>query len=280
MGELNDIEDAIVALLEAVQINSLPAFKTVRGFSSQRSESIEEAIRRELKPAAYVTYDGRYSDVLDNFFHGQLMYSVVVAAAGYRSADEARKGGAGVVGAFDLMSAVTAALINQTILQSYTIAFRNEYTPAADERFMMLRQKYIVLGPGFAFSPTYDGQAICGSESLVRVRPQAVEADRAEFAFPGIDGVFRHHLGLRGRPVVWAGRLRAATDAALNTIESGLESLVAAAEAKEVVDGVGRAFADCVPDTFMRVGSRRYEPGSNRPTQDFELRFTQLSPES
>src|SRR3990170_4450264 len=160
LGELRDLEQAMVGLVSAVQIGGGPAFKTVKGFSSPRTEPLEEAIRRERKPAAYVVYDGRYSDVLDNFFHGQPMYSVALAAEGFRTADEPRTGGTGVVGAFDLMSAVTAALIDAVILSNYVITFRNEFTSITDERFMMMRQQYIVLGPGVTPSPTYGGEAI------------------------------------------------------------------------------------------------------------------------
>lgn len=148
MAELIDVENALISAVEAIEINASPAFKTVKGFNAARDRAVEEAIRREVKPAAYVTYDGRYSDIQDNFFHGHLMYSVYVAADGLRGGDEARIGAFGVIGAFDLMSEVTQAIVSAQILPTYLVTFRYEYIAAADDTFMLMRQAYIILGPG------------------------------------------------------------------------------------------------------------------------------------
>lgn len=148
MAELVDVENALIAAVAAVEINSVEVFKAVKGFNVPRDNAVEEAIRREVKPAAYVTYDGRYSDVQDNFYHGQLMYSVYLAVDGHRGGDEARLGAFGTIGAFDLMSALTNTVVSVEILSGYLVTFRYEYIAAADDTFMLMRQAYIVLGAG------------------------------------------------------------------------------------------------------------------------------------
>jgi hypothetical protein len=76
------------------------------------------------------------------------MYSVYLAADGLRGGDEPRLGAFGVTGVFDLMSAVTQAVVSVEILPGYIATFRYEYIAAADDTFMLMRQAYIVIGPG------------------------------------------------------------------------------------------------------------------------------------
>lgn len=277
MGLLVDLEEALITAVSAVQVSG-EHFQTVRGFSTPRDRAVEAAIRRERKPAAYITYDGRWSDVQDNFFHGQILFSVSVAVDGFRGGDEPRVGSSSIIGAFDWMSAVTESLVNESVLTDFFITYRSEAVTGSDETFVMLRQGYILLGPGFSTTPLFGGAAVAGAESWVQVQPMTLEAQHVDYGFPGVRGAFRHHLGIGGRGICWTGRLVAADDDALNTVEAGLDALVASGEAATVDDGRGNVFADCVADSFLRVGPRRYALDAVRPMQDFELQFTQLTP--
>jgi hypothetical protein len=117
---------------------------------------------------------------------------------------------------------------------------------------------------------------ICGSVSEVAVVPGAVAREVVEFAFAGIDGVYRHDLGARGRPIVWQGQLRGSDEAELNAIESELEGYAVDPREYRMVDGAGRTFEYCVLERFERTGPRRVEPVSAWATQGFRLVFQQL----
>ncbi len=61
MSELGDIESAVIGLIQAIQVSSADLFAEVKGFSNTAARDVVAGLRRELKPAAYVVYDGRAS---------------------------------------------------------------------------------------------------------------------------------------------------------------------------------------------------------------------------
>ncbi len=277
MSELGDLENAIVATVSAIQEGGNDLFATVKGFSGPGGDAIAAAIRAELKPAAYVAFAGRRATRGEAWLVGDPRFSVIVAQEGLRGGSEPRLGSSSVTGGLDLLNKLAIALQNAILLTDRKLLLIDEGVLAADDRTYIARQQYDVLRVSQASQPTFNGQTVCGADSIVHVVIRAARADMTEFAFPGINGVFRHHLGLRGRQITWRGQLRADDDAGLNAIEASLESLAADPAAHSMVDPWGRTHTDCVLDSFERNGARNKDHYTGQATQDFELVFTQLS---
>lgn len=67
------------------------------------------------------------------------------------------------------------------------------------------------------------------AEALVRVVAGPLRTAGAEFAYPGLGGIYRSNEGTRGRLIVWQCVLLCQSHALLNTIEGEIEIYVAAA---------------------------------------------------
>lgn len=277
MSQLETLENAIVTLISAIQVGGQDVFAVVAGTSHAKGEGLTAALRRERKPAALVGYEGRRPAAGDEPVPEAPRFFVAVAEESLRGAGEARVGGTGVAGGFDLLDRLTQALQDATVATDYRLAFVDEAVLAADDRTVLYRQRYDARRISELTAPTFDGQTICGSDSIVNVIVGSPRRSVVRFGFPGIDGAFRHDLGGRGRPIVWRGQLRAASDAALNTIEQTIEGFAADPRAFSLVDAWGRTFGDCVLDTFTRRDRRREDSVTGDSLQDFTLEFEQLS---
>jgi len=278
MSELGDLENAIVASVAAIEDGGEPLFATVKAASGRKDELLAAAIRRERQPAAYVVFAGRMAATDGAALVGDPRFSLIVAAESLRGGSEPRLGGEDATGAFTLLDKLAVALQARVVLTDRRLVLVDEGVVATDERSYVARQRYQVRRVAQSSPPTFDGQAICGSQSLVEVLLGPLRADAEVFSFPGVDGLFRRHLGVRSRQIVWRGQLRASSDAELNGLEANLEALVAAPEAATMVDPWGRTLSDCVVDGFERRGPRRKDHYTGLVTQDFELVFVQLNP--
>ncbi len=277
MSELGDIESAVVGLIQAIQVNSVDLFAEVKGFSNTAPRDVVVGLRRELKPAAYVVYDGRASS--DAFgVPAEPKLSVFAIVESLRGGDEPRAGSALQSGGFDILGELFTALAGSTIVTDRQLAFVDEHLIAANDTSVVYEQRYSVLKLATTTAPTFGGSAICGSSSIVRVTVGDLEMETERFAFPGIDGEFQHALGLQARPVTWSGQLRAASDSALSSIETTIESLLAGSQPADIVDGFGRTFTDCVLNRFVRKNERRKHTIDSQALQDFELHFAQVIP--
>ena len=277
MSELGDIESAVIGLIEAVQVNSVDLFAEVKGFSNTAPRDVVAGLRRELKPAAYVVYDGRASS--DAFgVPAEPKLSVFAIVESLRGGDEPRAGSALQSGGFDVLGELFTALAGSTIVTDRQLAFVDEHSIAAHDTSVIYEQRYSVLKLATITAPTFGGSAICGSNSIVRVIVGDFEMETERFAFPGIDGEFQHALGVQARAVTWSGQLRAALDSALSTIETTIESLLAGSQPADIVDGFGRTFTDCVLNRFVRKDERRKHTIDGQALQDFELHFAQVNP--
>lgn len=274
MSELGDIESAVVGLIQAVQVNAADLFATVAGFSDTSVRDVVSRIRRELKPAAYVVYDGRgTSDALGVPAAPKL--SVFAMVESLRGGDEPRTGSSLESGGFDVLAELFTALAGSVIVTDRQLAFVDEKLVAADDTSVVYEQRYLVTKLATTTAPTFGGSAIAGGSSVVRVTVGDSEMDAQQFSFPGIDGEFQQALGLSGRPITWSGQLRAASDSALTTIETTIEGLLAANQPADIIDGFGRTFKDCTLNRFARRGQRRKHTITAQAQQDFELHFTQ-----
>ncbi len=275
MSQLETIEDAIVGAIAAIEVGGQDLFAVVRGTSSIERNAVMAEVRRERKPAALVAYDGRRTGAGDLPAAESPRCLVFAADESLRTGGEARVGGTGVAGGFDLLERLTLALEDATLAGEYRLVLTDESPLATDGRIVVYRQRYEAQRPAESAAPTFDGQALCGDSSVVNVIAGSPRRSVVTFGFPGIDTVFRHDLGSRGRAIVWRGQLRANDDAALNTIEQTIEAYVADPRLFDMVDAWGRTCGDCVLDAFERRGPRRKDAVTGRVRQDFELRFEQ-----
>ncbi len=277
MSELGDIESAVIGLIQAIQVDSVDLFAEVKGFSNTAPRDVVAGLRRELKPAAYVVYDGRASSDAFGVPAGPKL-SVFAIVESLRGGDEPRVGSALQSGGFDVLGELFTALAGSTIVTDRQLVFVDERLIAANDTSVIYEQRYVVLRRATTTAPTFGGSAICGSNSIVRISVGDTEMDTERFAFPGIDGEFQHALGLQARRIIWSGQLRAASDSALSTIEATIEGLLAGSQPADIVDGFGRTFTDCVLNRFVRKNERRKHTIDGQALQDFELHFVQVNP--
>ncbi len=277
MSELGDLETAVIGLITGIQSGGQPMFREVFGFTDpDRKRGVAEIRRRQL-PAAMVVYDGRQRANAADSIVGLPRLTVLIATENLRGGDDVRAGDGAAPGGFDLLGSVMSTLDGAIVQTDRRLSAIDEQTVAADETHVVYEQRYLVDRAAELTAPTYDGTAIAGASSLVNVIVGELSAERVSFAFAGIDGEFRHHLGTRGRLIRWRGRLRAVDDAALNNIEATIEAKIAAGTTADMVDSWSRTFADCTVDLFERTGPRRRHPVSGEAIQPFEIRFTQLN---
>ena len=273
MNELADIEAAVVGLIAAIEENATPVLRTVRGLAAADRRTALAAMQRWLRPAAAVLIDGRGKSGADSAA-GDITLSVFIASTGLRSDDAGRLGDTDTLGAFDLTARV-GAVLEGALLGGYgRLVAHDEQVAEADERHVVIEQRWR-LDSSVRGLPTFGGEAITGIDSIVSVHIGALEAAAVTFAFPGIDGAYRHELGNRGRTITWRGLLRATDDTELNAIEAAIEALIGDGRGCELQDGVGGAFESCIVKRFARNGARKRARG--KVIQAFEISFAQVA---
>lgn len=290
MSELGELESAVVGLLAGIDVGGEPLFRSVAGFAAADRRQAVARIGGLTAPAALVIYTGRErgeagggrggvgggrGDAAFGVIGGPRV-TVLVRAENLRGGEDVRVGDGSAAGAFDLLASVAAALDGAVVVTDRRLTVIDEQVVAADETHAVYEQRYAVERTPDLTAPTFNGVALAGAGSVVRVEVGDVESDAALFAFPGIDGVFRHRLGMRRRAIRWVGQLRAANDAALNTLESAIEAAVADPRGHVMADAWSRQFADCVLERFTREGPRRRHPRTGQAAQGFECVFGQL----
>ncbi|MCP4590801.1 MAG: DUF1834 family protein [bacterium] len=277
MSQLGDVATSVVGMLSALQVGAGEAFATVGVCQLGDRKAAAASLARQRQPAAYVLYDGLERRAAGGAVPGAALLAVIVAAENLRGGSAALTGEPESVGVLDLLEDVSAVLDGAVIPPDHRLVLRDERQLASDERAVVFEQRYLAERLAELGSPTFDGVAIAGSASMVTVQLHSLESAAIEFGFPGIDGVYRHHLGMRSRRISWTGCLVADDDAGLNALEAELERLVVAGVAAEVVDAWGRTFSECVLDRFERQGRRRRHSATGAAVQQFELTFSQLS---
>jgi hypothetical protein len=272
MSSWETIEQAVITALD-----DLSLLETVAGRSTQDRKLLTAAMARERMPAAYVMVTGRAGS--DKAYHrpGAPAIDVWLAARSHRHDDEARIGADDVTGIFELAEPAASALQDLTIGTNQSLLLIDERAIGGEDGLYIWQQRYEVRCRAETTAPTFGGVPLTGTESVVQVELGELQRASSCFSFPGIDGVFEHSLGVRERPIVWSGQLRAASDSALNFIESAIENEVRSGEAKSLVDAWGRTHDACTARTFRRRGPRQRDALSGEALQDFELTFVQLN---
>jgi len=277
MAALGEYENKIVDRLTQVTIGSEPAFEVVRSVSGGWRPAIRDALRRERMPAAYVAFIEESTAPEIRAQVRGAKFSILVAERTLRSQMDPRHTFPQSTGAYELLAAARSVL--------------DDYTPVGWLLLQLLRVKYVDgddrvvvyellyrLWPVVFEDPVllFGGQAIAGSASRMTLDVKTIEVDTVDFSFPGIAGVHRHALGVKGRPILWRGKLRATDDAAMNAIEANIETEIVKQAAGEITDSHARSFKQCVFDQYARTGERLEEDGMI--VQEAELHFLQLQP--
>lgn len=278
MSELGDLETAVVGLIAGIQDGGSPVFRSVAGFSDPDRRRSLAHISGLVAPAALVIYAGRVRGDVSQSVVGAPKVTVLLRAENLRGGEDVRSGDGAAYGGFELLQLVMAVLDGTVVQTDRRLVALDEQVVVADATHAVYEQRYLIDRVAELQPPTFNSVALAGAGSLVTVIIGDAVGETASFAFPGIDGVFQHHLGMRGRSIRWKGQLRAAGDSGLNTIESILEAAVADPEAHDMVDSWSRTFGDCVLDRFVRQGPRERHPVTGYALQSFELHFTQLNP--
>ncbi len=276
MSELGDVTAAVVGLLSALQREGHDLFATVGIYQAAERKAAVAALSRQRKPAAFVLYDGRGSRTHQDTVPAAATVTILLAVENLRGGAAALTGDASCAGVWEGLERVAAALDGATLAGDYRLLMHEERQAAGDERTVVFEQRYRVERLAELSIPTFGGAAITGSDSIVTVEIGGIAVESVKFGFPGIDGVYRHHAGTRGRTIRWQGQLVAEDDAALNEVEGELERLAVAQVPATMVDAWGRSYPECVLDVFERQGARRRHPVTGAAVQGFELTFTQL----
>ena len=278
MSELGDLETAVVGLIAGLQDGGTPVFRSVEGFSDPDRRRALACINGRSAPAALVIYAGRGRADVAQALVGSPKLSVVLRAENLRGGPDVRSGDGTSRGGFQLLESVMAALDGAVVLAGRRLAAIDEEVVTADDTHVVYEQRYLIERVAEPTQPTFNGVALAGADSLVNVVVGEAAVESVAFGFPGIDGEFRHQLGLRGRPIRWTGQLRAVDDETLNAIEENIEAAVADPRPHDLIDALSRTFTDCVLERFARRGPRQRHPVSGCALQPFELHFTQLNP--
>ena len=88
--------------------------KYIGGYGGQFESAEELAQAAQNAPGLWVAYDGESGELDNGLYYSRLVF-VVFALARSFSPDQLRKGGAGVIGLYQLIEAVRLALCNQTL---------------------------------------------------------------------------------------------------------------------------------------------------------------------
>jgi len=273
-----NIEDAMVAALAGLAVSGSPMLATVRGRTLRDRKLLLPGLMRERLPAAYVMAAGRDAGDRDQRRAGGAAFTVLYTAGSGRGDDEARRGGTDTVGVFTIAETAAAALQDLDLGERRRLLLVDERSAGGEEGTALWEQRFEVRRASSAFYPTFGGDPLIGTSSVVQVQIGDLKGASCTFAFPGVDGVFERFLGTRERPIHWRGQLRAVDDTELNQIEESLEDLVRTARLDSMADPWARTFDDCVLRSFRRQGPRRCDELTGEALQDFELEFVQLAP--
>jgi len=178
---------------------------------------------------------------------------------------------------FGLVQLVNDDLDGATIATGYTALLSGGKTTSADERVLVVRLTYSVISPGFNQPLLLDGSAMFESGTIARLSVGSPRTRTAEFVLPAGNGSIRQALGPKPRSLAVSGYLRGADDAALDGQEAQLESLIGGVGTHTITEPSGRVLDDCVAVGLERRGHRTERWGTLPVSQQFVLRFEQLT---
>jgi hypothetical protein len=278
MSALGDIENAMAARLATATIGGQLAFATAKGVSGGYRPVLREALRRERMPAAYVAFiDEPTAPETKPPVRGA-HFIVLVAERVLRQESDPRHGDVGSPGTFALLEAARRRLDDYAPVPGLRLVNLHQKFVDADDRsavYELLYRVWPVIDEGLRFA----GDALAGDDSRMSLEVGPIEFDTGKFRFPGLNGSYERPLGVKPREITWRGRIRAASHAAVNTIEAGIEKAVLAHAVGDVAAAAsGRLFRNCLLNCYERQGPRRLDDDEQMVCQDAELLFLQQNP--
>lgn len=276
MSELGDLELGVVALIDAIEQNGDPVFASVSSWPASDRRSAIERARSQALAGALISVGQRERAPSGLGGAADERVTVLLSAQSLRHSSGARIGDIDSVGAFTLADLVTQSLEGVVVSGLWRLGMADQQAVFADERTVVIEQRWVAQRLSVASAPMFDGVVITGVDSVVHMEVGERVMRRVEFAFAGVDGVFHLGLGAGERTIVWRGVLRADDHAAMNGLEATLELLVASGSAGVITDSVGQSFPDCAMASFEREGLRRVHAATSRILQPFVMRFVQL----
>ena len=277
MSDWATIENEVVSVLEGLTVGQEKLLATVMAQTARDRKVLLEAIQGERLPAAYVMITGRVPGDRDAVLAGRVQLSVLIATRSLRADAEARVDGPGVLGMWTVVRQVAGGLQDRMVADTWLMGLVDERPTGGQAGTIVWEQRYEASRPAATTPPTFDSVAVAGTSSKIRVEVGELKRASELFAFPGVDGVFERFGGVRDRPIWWRGQLRAASDAALNTLEAGIEAEIRAGRAATMVDAWGRAFEECVVRAYRRRGPRARDELSGAVLQEAEIELAQLA---
>jgi len=276
MSRLGDLETGILSRLATATIGGAPAFATIEGASGGPRPALRAALRRERMPAAYVAFIEEPEAPETRDVARGARFAVLVADRSLRLPSDPRLGDDDAPGAFALMAAARAQLDDWSPSSGIRLVPIHEKFVDADDRVAIYEILYRVwpIAEEVAEAPTFGGSAIAGatSEMHVEVGDFRIITIVTKTADGGVDQSFE----VAARPIVWRGTLRAASHAALSSIEAAIETSIADLDEGTVADGNGRTFDGCAIERYERDGARRVD--GTTVIQPAAIHFNQLNP--
>ncbi|MCA9255913.1 MAG: DUF1834 family protein [Phycisphaerales bacterium] len=272
MSQLGDIEAAIISRLSTATIAGQPAFATIAGACGGHRPANRAAIRRSRMPAALVSFvEAPLAPETRAETHGA-RFSVLVADQSLRAASDPRQGDTTTIGAFALLDVARQKLDDFGVASGVRLVAVQSRFIDADERVAIYELLYRAwpIDEVAQTTPQFNGNEIAGTHSDLQVE---VGAFRVVPVDPEATPVTYMNTP---RPIIWRGEIRASTHAQLTSLETNIESLIAARTIGTVDDVHDQTFDDCLIERYDRDGPRRIV--GLQVAQAAEIHFSQLTP--
>ncbi|HPF37338.1 MAG TPA: DUF1834 family protein [Phycisphaerae bacterium] len=272
MSQLGDIESAIITRLSTATIAGQPAFATLAGAGGGNRPANRATIRRLRMPAALVSFvEAPLAPETRSEIRGA-RFSVLVADQSLRAASDPRQGDTTTSGVFALIDVARQKLDDFGVASGVRLVVVESRFIDADERVGIYELLYRAwpIDEVIPTTPQFNGNEIAGTHSDLRVeigafRVVPVDPEATPLTYTNTP-----------RPIIWRGEIRASTHAQLTSLETNIESLIAARTIGTVDDVHDQSFDDCLIERYEREGPRRIV--GTLVAQSAEILFSQLTP--
>ncbi len=275
MSEYANLENAVVAVLGELDHGGGALFVDAAGVTADRALALA-ALERMRTPAACVAIEGRPARSQDAPTPAEVRLVVYLAAENLRGPQGTRQDDVDGVGAFTLAEQAAGALGDAVVATDWRLRLLDERVEQADERRLVVVQRYRAMRLPTLALPTWNGAVIVGAAAQVDVEIGPLRTIGYDLALAGAGYDLRQNQDVGELRIYWRGWLRAANHAALTDLENALAARVGDGQSGTVADAFGRSFSDCTVVGFERPGARRLGSPSGWPMQAFELTFSRF----
>lgn len=277
MSRLADLENQLVSRLATATLSNSPLFVTVQGVSGGYRPAIREALQRERMPTAMVAFIEETINPETKQSSRGAKFVVLLAARSLRMESNPRHGDDDAIGAMTLLEQARQELDGFEPTTGYRLVGLHEKFIEANDRIAVYELAYRV-SPIIEAPLEFGGTPLAGAESRLTLELGVLEMAQPAFGLEARRPGFQELSGLAPREIMWQGQLRAASHAALNTIENNIKSELAMQKPNSITDGTGRVFANTILEQLTHKGPRQETENGETITQEVELQFLQLTP--